>query len=39
MFKFLPWWILGAPVLLALIDLARTPKVRSRAAADSTRNR
>lgn len=28
MYRLLPWWILGAPLVLALIDLMRTPKVR-----------
>lgn len=39
MYKLLPWWILGAPIVLALIDLARTPKVRIRRTPDGTRNR
>ncbi len=29
MYRFLPWWILGAPLVLALIDWMRTPKVRA----------
>jgi len=28
MYHLLPWWILGAPMVLALLDLMRTPKVR-----------
>jgi hypothetical protein len=36
MHRLLPWWILLAPIVLALIDLARTPKVRRRNAADTT---
>lgn len=31
MYKLLPWWILLAPVVLALLDLARTPKVRAKS--------
>ena len=36
MYQFLPWWILGAPVVLALIDWARTPKVRTRSTTAGT---
>jgi hypothetical protein len=28
MYRLLPWWILGAPLLLAVLDWLRTPKVR-----------
>jgi hypothetical protein len=28
MYRFLPWWILIAPLVLAVIDWMRTPKVR-----------
>ncbi len=32
--RFLPFWILGAPLVLALIDWARTPKVSKARYAD-----
>jgi hypothetical protein len=28
MYQLLPWWILGAPLLLALMDWMRTPRPR-----------
>ena len=28
MYRLLPWWIMGAPVVLAVIDWMRTPKPR-----------
>ena len=28
LYKLLPWWILCAPLVLALLDLARTPRPR-----------
>lgn len=28
MYRLLPWWILGAPLVLALADWMRTPKPR-----------
>jgi hypothetical protein len=28
MHRLLPWWILGAPLLLAIVDWMRTPKPR-----------
>lgn len=28
MYRLLPWWILGAPLVFALLDWMRTPKVR-----------
>ncbi len=28
LYQWLPWWILGAPVVLALLDLWRTPRPR-----------
>lgn len=37
MHQILPWWILGAPIVLALMDWALTPKVRTRSSADTTR--
>jgi hypothetical protein len=30
MYQLLPWWIMGAPMVLALLDLMRTPKVQWR---------